>query len=423
MAIACELKHLTKRYGNATALDDLSLTVAEQRVIGLIGRNGCGKTTFLHHLLGLLLPTKGTCTTLGVDTTCLGPGELRRIGVVYQENRFLEWMTVRQHLRYVASFYQNWDKDPQDRLLNELELDSSVRVANLSPGDVQKMGLIIAVCHHPELLLLDETVSDMDPIARQRLLTFFLDLLHEDACTIIISSHILRDIEQIVDWIVCLDAGKIAVSAGLDELQGRYEEWVVTSKNGELPASFDEDFVCKQQGDDAQAQLLVQDAADRLDAFQEKHMVLVESRPLNLERMFPLPAGRRTMNPYAFTQAVLAHIQHRGACFSWSSSHRTYKALEAYELHTAVEAWFFPRAAESLLLIVPIFCGFLVGSAVVEVYNGRFSWTLPAYAGISPSQRSSAVRPSQGLPCGCITLMVAGCRSEQLLPSRPWGTR
>ena len=181
MATALELEHVTKLYGNVTALDDISLTVPAQRVVGLIGRNGSGKTTLLHHLVGLLLPTSGSCVTLEKNAAALGADELSRIGVVYQENRFLEWMTVSQHLQYVSSFYTSWDTDRQDRLLAELELKTDVRIATLSPGDVQKMGLILAVCHHPELLLLDEPVSALDPIARQRLLEFLLDLLHEDA--------------------------------------------------------------------------------------------------------------------------------------------------------------------------------------------------------------------------------------------------
>lgn len=288
MSFVLELNQVTRCFGAVTALDHVSLALPQQHVVGLIGRNGSGKTTLLHHLVGLLLPTEGSCATLGKDAAALGPDELRRIGVVYQENRFLEWMTVQQHLRYVASFYGNWDADRQEHLLTELELDRRTRVAALSPGDVQKLGLILAVCHHPELLLLDEPVSGMDPIARQRLLEFFLSLLREDQCTIVISSHILRDIEQIVDWIVCLDAGRISVNAGLDDLQERYAEWTVTSGNGGLPARFDEDFICQQQGTNSQAHLLVRDAGDELDAFRKKHRAEVTSIPLNLERMFPL---------------------------------------------------------------------------------------------------------------------------------------
>ena len=153
MSFVLELNQVTRCFGAVTALDHVSLALPQQHVVGLIGRNGSGKTTLLHHLVGLLLPTEGSCATLGKDAAALGPDELRRIGVVYQENRFLEWMTVQQHLRYVASFYGNWDADRQEHLLTELELDRRTRVAALSPGDVQKLGLILAVCHHPELPL------------------------------------------------------------------------------------------------------------------------------------------------------------------------------------------------------------------------------------------------------------------------------
>ena len=288
MPFVFELNRVTKRFGTATALADVSLSIPEQHVVGLIGLNGSGKTTLLHHLVGLLLPTEGSCTTLRMEAASLGPEQLRRIGIVYQENRFLDWMTVQQHLSYVGSFYRLWDNDRQRRLLDLLELDLSARVGTLSPGDVQKLGLILAVCHHPELLLLDEPVSALDPIARHRLLEFFLDLLQEDHCTIVISSHILRDIEQVVDWIVCLDAGRIAVDTGLDDLQERFSEWIVTSSNGGLPSQFDEGFVCEQHGSSAQAHLLVRDATGHLDTFRRKHGAEVSTSPLNLERIFPL---------------------------------------------------------------------------------------------------------------------------------------
>ena len=130
-----------------------------------------------------------------------------RIGFVPQEIRLIDWMTVEQHLSYVASFYPRWDGERQARLLRELELDTASTVGALSSGNVQKLAVILACCHHPELLVLDEPVSDLDPIARGgRLLEFLLELLREDETTIVVSSHVLRDVEKIVDHgCVCLD--------------------------------------------------------------------------------------------------------------------------------------------------------------------------------------------------------------------------
>ena len=125
MKHAFEVRNLTKQLGKTTALDDVSLSIPEQSVVGLIGRNGAGKTTLLRHLAGLYLPTSGECFTLRCPSGDLGHEELSRIGVVQQEGSLLDWMTVEQHLRYVSSFYKRWDRQLQERLLRELELDRS----------------------------------------------------------------------------------------------------------------------------------------------------------------------------------------------------------------------------------------------------------------------------------------------------------
>lgn len=288
MEEAFEVKKLTKKFGEVTALDGVSLSIPEGSVVGLIGRNGGGKTTLVRCLIGLYLPTSGECRTLGCPGDRLGPDELSRIGVVHQENPLLDWMTVKQHLRYVASFYRTWDQDREARLLHELELEPKARVGTLSTGNAQKLGILLAVCHRPALLLLDEPVSALDPIAREAFFRFLLELLQEDGSTILISSHVLRDIERVVNHVVCLDRGRVKVNASLDALQERFSEWRVTTLAGTLPGRFEEDFVLFQEVNGRQAQLFVREGAGHLKGFQEKYGVEVVSRPLNLERMFPL---------------------------------------------------------------------------------------------------------------------------------------
>lgn len=286
---AFELDRVTKTFGSLHALEELTLRVPEGSVVGLIGRNGCGKTTLFRHVVGLLLPTGGECRTLGCSAERLGPKELSQIGMVHQENRFLVWMKVEQHLRYVASFYRQWDKEREERLLDELELDPKARVGTLSPGNVQKLALILAVCHHPKLLLLDEPVAALDAIAREKLLEFLLNLLQEDENTTVIASHVLRDVERIVDRVVCLDRGRLVEDTALDELQERFEEWIVISKNGALPDRFSETYILEERGDRFQRQLAVRHAdAFELEAFERRHHVEIKTQPLNLERIFPL---------------------------------------------------------------------------------------------------------------------------------------
>lgn len=281
-----EATSLTKKFGDTIALNSVTLSLGAHRVIGLIGRNGGGKTTLIQHMIGLYLPTEGTCETLGRACDQLGANELSRIGVVHQENRFFEWMTVKQHLRYVSSFYEIWDRDLEAHLLRELELETSARVGNLSSGNIQKLGIILAVCHHPELLILDEPVSGLDPIARETLLKFLMTLLAEDENTIVISSHILRDIEKIVDWVVCLDEGTVKADKSLDDLHQTYVKWTVTGNN--LPQQFSEPYILSQTVNGVQAQLIVNQALGNADQFKQVYQADITSQSLNLDQLFPI---------------------------------------------------------------------------------------------------------------------------------------
>lgn len=279
---------LTKTFKSKVALNALSLTIDRQRVVGLIGQNGSGKTTLLDLIAGNALASEGTCETLGQDSARLDEAALARIGVVFQENRFLDWMRVDQHLAYFGSFYANWDRSRQASLLKELDLNPQAVVGNLSGGDIQKLGIITAVCHHPRLLLLDEPVSSLDPLAREALLKFILRLLDEDDVTIIVSSHALLDIERLVDWVVCLNDGHLAANSALDALQERFAEWRITSRNGMLPERFREGFIREQKIAGRQASMVVENADGQVEAFREKYHADIQVNRLNLERIYPL---------------------------------------------------------------------------------------------------------------------------------------
>lgn len=224
MTHAFELRNVTKRYGKKAALDHVSVAVPRGSIVGLVGRNGSGKTTLLRHVTGLVLPDAGQCTTLGVPSDRLEAGELTRIGWAQQHAKFLPFMRVRRMLEYVAGFHPRWDRELERELVAELELDGDARVGTLSPGMVQRLSLVVATGHRPELLLLDEPLSDLDPPGRKAVLRLLLERFHEDEATIVVSSHLLHDIEPVVDRILCLEAGRVVADAPLDtlkELHGR----------------------------------------------------------------------------------------------------------------------------------------------------------------------------------------------------------
>ncbi|MBA3655878.1 MAG: ABC transporter ATP-binding protein [Gemmatimonadaceae bacterium] len=290
-----ELRNVTKKFGKTIALEEASLSVTGKSIIGLVGKNGSGKTTLLRQITGLYLPTSGECNTFGVSTAKLGPKELSRIGAVQQDDVFLEWMKVSQLLGYVSHFYESWDKDLEQHLLDTLELNEDKRVGALSPGNKQKLSMIIATCHHPSLLLLDEPLSDLDPIARQTVLTSLLDQFRSDDVTIVISSHMLPELERIADRVVFLDRGRITVDEELDALKEQYAEWVVTQEEGNLPREFREEFVITAEGDARRARLFVSDSPGLADRFASHYSAQVETRPVNLEKIFAM-LGRRDMH-------------------------------------------------------------------------------------------------------------------------------
>jgi ABC-2 type transport system ATP-binding protein len=284
---------LTKRYGDKTALDRLTLELPRESVTGLIGRNGSGKTTLIRTIVGLTLPDQGTARTFGSDVAAIGEAELSRIGAVFQSNHHLSWMTVAGQLEFASAYHSHWDHSRQKRLMEVLELAPKDRVGNLSPGNAQKLAVLLAICPRPDLLLLDEPVSALDPIAREELLRFLLEMVREDDTTILISSHVLIDIERVVDRVVCLDRGRLTHESSLDDLLEGFEEWLVTSSaplNGALTNSFPEDWILEQRCVGRQAQLLIRtgtQGSERRHGFAQTYGVDIQVRPANLERLFP----------------------------------------------------------------------------------------------------------------------------------------
>jgi ABC-2 type transport system ATP-binding protein len=290
--VVFEAAGLTKEFDGVTALRDVSLSVSGPSIVGLIGRNASGKTTLLRHVVGLQLPTRGSARTLGVPTHSLQHEQLARIGVVTQVPAFIHWMSVGRQLRYLSGFYPRWDLARQALLLDLLDLDAAAEIRGLSTGSVQKLAIVAALCHHPDLILLDEPVSNLDPIVRDRLLRLLLDLVQDDSATIVISSHVLHDIESTVNWIVCLNNGAVAADAALDDLKDQYAEWRVTARTRDLPDRYAESFVVRQAVTQPRAARLDVRTGDAdLASFQRAHDADVEVAALNLQGLFPILVG------------------------------------------------------------------------------------------------------------------------------------
>lgn len=219
MAYAVETVGLTKHYGAVKALNALDLTIPEGSVFGVIGPNGAGKTTLMRLLLDILRPTAGHALVLGEDPRT-GGAELRsRIGYLPGEFRVDPSLTGRAHLDFWASIGPKAHTAARARELAErLELDPSRVAGKLSKGNKQKLGIVQAFMHSPELLILDEPTSGLDPLVQQTVLSFVREA-RDGGATVFLSSHILSEVEQVADSAAILRAGRVVREATMPELR------------------------------------------------------------------------------------------------------------------------------------------------------------------------------------------------------------
>jgi len=231
-----QMSGIYKRFGKIQALDSVDLQLYPGRIIGLLGANAAGKSTLLRHIIGLYLPDRGQCTTFGCDAATLGPAELGRIGYVHQEGDLLDWMKVGQLTRYVSAYYPTWNHELEEKYIADYEISTDARVGSLSPGQRQKLAILLAIGFEPELLILDEPAAALDPVMRANFLDLLLHIIQDEGRTIIISSHILSDIEKVIDHAVIMKAGRIVLDSGFDELRERFNRVRVSALSGELPS-------------------------------------------------------------------------------------------------------------------------------------------------------------------------------------------
>jgi ABC-2 type transport system ATP-binding protein len=213
---------VTRRFGAKTALDDVTLTVPHGVVYGLVGANGAGKTTLIKHILGLLWADSGSVRAFGLDPVADPVGVLSRIGYLSEENDLPGWMRVDELIRYTRAFYPGWDDAYAEELRQAFALDPAARVKHLSKGQRARAGLLIALAYRPELLVLDEPSSGLDPIVRRDILGAVIRTIADEGRTVLFSSHLLEEVERVADHVTMIDQGKVALSAPLDDIKGSH---------------------------------------------------------------------------------------------------------------------------------------------------------------------------------------------------------
>jgi ABC-2 type transport system ATP-binding protein len=210
---------LTRRFGAKTALNTVSLSLPRGAVYGLVGANGAGKTTLIRHVLGLLRAESGSVRVFGLDPVADPVGVLSRIGYLSEEDDLPAWMRVDELIRYSRAFYPKWDDAYAEELRTAFALDASAKIGTMSKGQKARAGLLVALAHRPELLVLDEPSSGLDPIVRRDILGAVLRTIAHEGRTVLFSSHLLEEVEQVADHVTMIREGTIVLSAPLETIK------------------------------------------------------------------------------------------------------------------------------------------------------------------------------------------------------------
>jgi ABC-2 type transport system ATP-binding protein len=218
---------LSRRFGPKVVLNNISLYVPRGSVFGLVGENGAGKTTLIKHILGLLRAESGTVRVFGLDPVADPVAVLGRIGYLSEQPDLPGWMRVDELLRYTQAFYPGWDMAYAERLRAQFGLDPAQRLKTLSKGQMAKAGLLAAQAHRPDLLLLDEPSSGLDPLVRRDILEAVIRTVAEEGRTVFFSSHLLEEIERVSDHIAMVHQGRMVLYGALDEIKAQHRRFTL----------------------------------------------------------------------------------------------------------------------------------------------------------------------------------------------------
>jgi ABC-2 type transport system ATP-binding protein len=226
-APAIEARGLTRYFGTKAVVRDLDLCVPRGSVFALLGRNGSGKTTTIRMLLGLLTPTRGSSSILGRDSMLLRPEDRARIGYLAEGHFAHGWMRVRDCARFQAACFPRWNTRVFDSVAAHFALDPSARVRSLSRGERAGLCLALTLAPEPEILVLDDPALGLDPVARRSLLEALLAVTRAGDRTVLLSSHLLDDVERVADHIAIIDRGVLRVHAPVETFRERVGRWVL----------------------------------------------------------------------------------------------------------------------------------------------------------------------------------------------------
>ena len=288
MTAVIEARGLGKRYRRSWALADCTLSVPAGQVVGLVGPNGAGKSTLLNLAVGLLEPTAGTIEVLDGQPGA-GPAQRARVGFVAQDAPVYPGLSVAEHLRLGAQLNPGWDAELAHRRIERLDLDPGHKAGKLSGGQRAQLALTLAIAKRPELLLMDEPVASLDPLARREFLQDLMEAVAEQSLSVVLSSHLIGDLERVCDHLIVLVGSRLRVAGPVEELLATHHLLFGPRRDpATLPAGVQ---VISASHTDVQTTLLVRTSSRLLDPAWTVSEVTLED--LALAYMRQAAPGRR----------------------------------------------------------------------------------------------------------------------------------
>jgi ABC-2 type transport system ATP-binding protein len=293
------LQNVSKRYGRTVAVHDLNLEIKRGEVFSFVGENAAGKTTTIRMMLGHAKPTTGSVRVLGFDPRDSRSAHklMARIGYVSETRAMYDWMRVREIIDFCASLHEaRWDDHYAEQLRDAYDLDPHKRVKHLSRGKRALLMLLLAVSHHPELLILDEPSSGLDPVARREILEQLISVIHQDGRTVFFSSHLLDEVERVSDRVGFMHQGRLVTQEPLDCLHERWRRvQVVWPSPREIPSL---PGVRRVHASGREQMIITQAFDERILAeLHSMGAISAEAQPMSLDDIFietmksgPLPA-------------------------------------------------------------------------------------------------------------------------------------
>ncbi len=222
-----EITDLCRRFGKHTALNQVNLRIQQGTVLGLVGENGAGKTTLIKHMLGLFKAQSGFVRVFGMNPIQHPKEVLSRIGFLSEDRDMPEWMTIKQYMTYTQAFYPTWDTACANSLISQFSLDTSQKIKNLSRGQRAKTGLLLALAYKPDLLLFDEPSSGLDPVVRRDILGAIVRTIAEEGRTVVLSSHLLDEVERVADTICMIHQGRVILRNPMEQIRSSFHKFTL----------------------------------------------------------------------------------------------------------------------------------------------------------------------------------------------------